>query len=283
MKNMFKSALAGLAGIVMGIAAVLPLSAQSVKPHGKVKIAYVPIRQNGLPYYDEIAGKLDFNLETKLSEDLRFTLGADVVSYANLPKINFTGREFYARLDYKNYEFYASCSFGGDNIHNQNNILQVGAKIKIGSTERKKGFSVNPTAAIDVSYVPQRTQFGAENKNEIKTEFEGNVEIRYNDFFVNIGGVERTYENFDKFKLDLLSFFPNTQEYTFSSEIGYGNLAVEYLYTCSHPIAFISDSKGTWVGNNFFSFDTPLYVADSGEFYWINQGSITEIGASYSW
>ena len=312
MRNGFKFMLAGILGLA---GTALPLRADGVKMHGELDLAYVPLRQYGLDFYNEFMGRADLNLGLSPLKNLELTVGGGLTSYLGVMGTNYDANAtnmnavpgldalqytLYAKTDWKNYELYASYSSSEMNIQTENGIdihpentaltgntaLQFGLKIKLGNEEEKSGFSINPTATLDTSYVPSREQVGTSNTNEIKTEFTGNVEIKYDDFFFNIGGMYGSYDSSFGIVDGLPSFYPDLQEYTFFSSLGgksqslHSDIGIYFFHECDHPISYLKKDL-TIVGNNVYSLDTPLYVFDSGNLFFINQASSTEIGASF--
>lgn len=277
-KNKFKSVLAGM---ILGLGlAVTPLNSLEIKPKGDFEIAYIPLRIYGKIYHNEIKGKGSLGLEAKLSKNFSVTAGFNGTAYGDLKKkaLNSLVYGFSINADYKNYNLYFN-EHRSLNRDFKNDILQAGIKIKIGNSKNKKGFFVNSTGSIDMSYVPSRMKFGSVNKNEIKTEFEGKVKVGYNDFFLNMGGIERTYET----PTEVFNWAIGIQEYVTFGSVGYKNIKILYSHECNHSVTYVL-KKGGWIKDNYFSFDNPILVRDSktGKFLFYNQGVSSEIGIKYN-
>jgi hypothetical protein len=212
-----------LASVVLGLLPLSSIQAQDIKPHAQIEVAYVSNRFNAYDYSNETKGKINAGLELKANRDLSFSLSGSVEAYINpdFSKINYSEVGIEAKADYKNMEIYGSYSLGGDySALNLKNMLMFGARFKLGDKPNKNSDSLklNSYGNLDIAYVPFRQQYDEKKANEIKTSITGNVEIDYRNFFMKMGGTERTYEN----AWNLFSFYMNMQEYeTFASaEIG---------------------------------------------------------------
>ena len=120
------------------------------------------------------------------------------------------------------------------------------------------------------TFVPSRFQYGVSNKNEIKTEISGEVEARYKDFSLVMGGRDKTYESFANLPVLLTSFNPNVQEYDVFANFGYKNSEVFFEHDCVHPV----------VSPDNDNYGQPLYITDqtTGKSYFINGAEIIEFG-----
>ena len=54
----------------------------------------------------------------------------------------------------------------------------------------------------------------------------------------------------------------------------HSDIGIYFFHECNHPISYLKKDF-TLVGNNVYPLDTPLYVFDSGNLFFINQASST--------
>ncbi|MFB5623314.1 MAG: hypothetical protein ACE5RP_00135 [Nitrosopumilus sp.] len=121
--------------------------------------------------------------------------------------------------------------------------------------------------SLDLAYVPMRTDDHV-MENEFKTELEIRIEQEMLNGVGYIGGISRTYM---QKTVDDIFFDPSRQEYDFLAGLRYDNIELYFLHNCSHPVQSTiyddRDERERWITDE-----------RTGEKYYVNNDSITEIG-----